>query len=147
VDIEGRFYEPDVFVAFTIFPFSCADDSVPGGGDGIVDRDCYGGRLRGPVTAVAPDRHAFKVMNTWVVPDAAMIMPIPIEVGTRVEVRVHRPANSATWVADSPIEKWEGPLEQLRGRVDAVDADPSGHFKILVLDTWVPVPDITIGGR
>jgi hypothetical protein len=149
VDIEGRFYEPDVFIAFTIVRVACADDTIPPPEDGARDDDnraCFGGRLRGPVTAVGPDRQSFKLMNTWVILGPAMNVTLDIQPGMRLDVRVHRPGNVATWIADS-IEKWEGPLEGLLGRVDAVDVDPSGRFRILVLDTWVTVPDITIGGR
>jgi hypothetical protein len=148
VEIEGKFYEPDVFIAFKIVRVACADDTIPPPEDGARDDDnraCFGGRLRGPVTTIGPDRHSFKLMNTWVISDAADI-PFEIQPGMRLDVRVHRPGNVAAWIADS-IQKWEGPLEGLRGRVDAVDVDPSGHFRILVLDTWVTVPDITIGGR
>ena len=139
VIIEGRFYEPDVFNAFTIFPVPCPEDSVRApGGAWDEHPDCFGGRLRGPVTAVAPLRGGFKIMNTWVISDAA-VLPFPIEVGMRLDVHVHRAGNVATWVADS-IEKWDNRIDELRGRVDAVEADPNGYYRILVLDTWIGLP-------
>ncbi|HEU4365459.1 MAG TPA: SdrD B-like domain-containing protein [Candidatus Krumholzibacteria bacterium] len=151
VEATGKFYEPDVFVVFTLTTAPCPLDTIPppftSPDPGDVVPDCPFGTLRGPVTAIGREGYDYKIMNTRVVADAAMIPPPGISVGDRVDVRVHHEGNTAAWIVDSPIEAWDGPHEELRGRIQAFEMDPSGHVRILVLDTWLTMPDNTVIGR
>lgn len=146
VHARGKFYPPDVFVEFSLERVPCLDDSVPQPLADVVDPECVGGRLRGPVTEVTPVRNAFKLMSTWIVTDA-MNIPPDIVVGARLDVHVHRSAAlDSPWIADS-IEKWDGAHEELQGRIDAVEARPDGVIRILVLDTWIALSTITVSER
>ena len=150
VEVTGKFYEPDVFVVFTFNTAPCPLDTVPqplaGPDPGDVVPDCPVGTLRGPVTALGRDVPSFRIMNTWVTADGAMYPPEGIEIGDRVEARVQRFDNEPGWLVAFPIEEWTGPHEELRGRIEAFEMDSSGHVRILVLDTWLSVPDITVIG-
>ena len=148
VHVTGKFLAPDRFVTATFESVSCPDDTIPIPGDPRNDppeHDCFDGRLRGSVTEVAAERHAFRVMATWVSADASTFPP-DLKVGTRVDVHVHPDATTHGWVVDS-LERWADELDEIEGRVEAIDYDPSGHIRLRVLDTWIDAPDVTVGGR
>jgi hypothetical protein len=148
VETQGEFSEPESFDVATIVTLPCPADTIPGGPDDRVARDvrpdpCHVGTLRGPVTAVARE-NSFRIMNTWVAADAAMIPPLGISVGDRLDVRVRRDGNFITWIVDAPIEKWDGTHEEIHGRVDAIGTDASGGLLIRVFDTWLAIPNVAI---
>jgi hypothetical protein len=142
VHATGKFYPPEVFVTFAVEYFVCPDDTVPG--PLVVDNppisDCYGGWLRGPVTEIAPERNAFRVMATWMIP-VGITLPPDLQVGSRVDVHVHQGPGPGGWVADS-IAPWNEPHDEIQGRVDGMEVAPDGTVRLRVLDTWVPLLNI-----
>ena len=137
VHAAGLFYPPEVFFAENLEHFTCPDTiPVPLVADVDPTPDCNGGTLRGSVTEVAPLRNAFRIMATWVMTPGVVDPPLEIKVGARLDVHVHQGPGPAGWVADS-IAPWNGPVDEITGRVDAVDAAPNGVARLRVLDTWV----------
>jgi len=129
--------------AFTVERFACPNDSVPGPlieTDVTPDPNCDGGILRGFVTEVAPERTAFRLMATWVIAPV-VDPPLEIKVGARLDVHVHQGPGPLGWVADS-IALWNGPQDEIQGRVDGIDVAPDGTVRLRVLDTWITVPNI-----
>lgn len=142
MEAVGRFSPPDLLVPWSLIPAWCPDDTIPGPMDGgdrgdPGDPGCTGATVRGPVTGIGREGPAFCVMNTWFVAESNVI-PFPIEMGTRLDVHLHRGLNMDAWVADS-IAKWEGEHEVLIGRVETADIGPDGVVRIRILDTWVPL--------
>ncbi len=144
VHASGKFAAPDRFAAANAELFSC-NDSVPiplvAAG---VDNDCYGGRLRGPVTeiAVSNDHALVRVMATWVTIPRLNDLP-DLKVGDRVDVHVHRGPGPLSWVADSAVP-WQEDHDEITGRIDAVDVSPDGHVRWRVLETWIIPADVTV---
>ncbi len=139
----GKFAPPDGFVAASAESFACADTfPEPRVTDPPVSDECIGGRLRGSVTELAPERNAFRVMATWVI--AINGIPADLKVGSRVDVHVRMGPGPLAWVVDS-IAPWIGDLDEITGRVEAVEPQPDGTVRLRVLNTWVSVPGITNG--
>ncbi|HKW13185.1 MAG TPA: SdrD B-like domain-containing protein [Candidatus Krumholzibacteria bacterium] len=142
---SGKFAPPDGFASATVDHFTCPD-SIPQPlvTDPPVNEDCIGGRLRGSVTEIAPERHAFRVMATWVL--ALNGLPTDLKVGSRVDVHVNPGPGPLTWVADS-IAPWTGDHDEITGHVDAVEPASDGTIRFRVLDTWVTAAEVSVGPR
>jgi hypothetical protein len=141
VHAVGKFVAPDHFAAANTEYFVCPDTPP---GPLVVDNppisDCYGGWLRGPVTEIAPERNAFRVMATWLIP-VGIPLPSDLKVGSRVDVHVTQGPGPLAWVADS-ILPYAGDHDQITGRVDAIERSPDGTVRLRVLETWIAVPGI-----
>jgi len=110
--------------------------------------------LRGPVTAIARERHALRVMDTWlVVPPDSLLDPatnirlwIPldkIEVGDRVRAVVHQPGGPLPLMAIE-LAWWYEDEDMILGFVDRVDRDANGvPFRLLVLGTQIGLNQLT----
>jgi hypothetical protein len=139
----GKFVPPDHFASAAVDHFQCADTiPQPRVTDPPVTDDCVGGRLRGSVTEIAPERNAMRVMATWVV--AINGLPADLEVGSRVDVHVNMGPGPLTWIADS-IAPWTGDHDEITGRVDAIEQLPDGTVRMRVLDTWVTPAEVSVG--
>ena len=143
----GKFAPPDAFASATVDHFTCPD-SIPQPlvTDPPVNEDCIGGRLRGSVTEIAPERNAFRMMATWVMLVGVVDPPLKIEVGARLDVHVHQGPGPAGWVADS-IAPWTGDHDEIIGHVDAVEPASDGTVRFRVLDTWVTAANVNVGPR
>jgi hypothetical protein len=148
VHAAGKFSPPDVLAALSVEYFTCPEDSVPGPlvTDPPINEDCVGGRLRGPITEVAPERNAMRVMATWVMIPGVVDPPLEIKVGARLDVHVHQGPGPLAWVADS-IMPWGESHDELVGRVEAREIASDGTIRLLVLGTWIVLPGITAGGH
>jgi hypothetical protein len=136
VHATGLFYPRDVLYAMTLERFLCPNDSIPPPvtTDLPVNDDCIGGRLRGAITEIAPERNSFRVMATWMF--AINGIPGDLKVGSRVDVHVQQGPGPLAWVADA-IAPWNGPGDEIIGRVDAAETEPNGSVRLRVLDTWI----------
>jgi hypothetical protein len=92
------------------------------------------------VTEIAPERNAFRVMATWLIP-VGITLPPDLKVGSRVDVHVTQGPGPLSWVADSIIP-YTGDPDQIMGRIDAMERSPDGTVRVRVLDTWIAVPSI-----
>lgn len=141
VDVSGAFVPDNHDMEnATINAIACSDSSGATVVDTTVDDPCTGGRLRGPVTAVAPDRHVVVVMGTPVHFDT---FPADIQVGDRVDLLVAR-ARDIGWVAIK-MTSWTQDGEQVRGHVEDVRLDPARGILIRVVGVWVLVGMTTAG--
>jgi hypothetical protein len=141
VDATGKFVVPDKFSAASANVFNCPD-SVPGPlvTDPPISEDCVGGRVRGSVTEITPERNAFRVMATWAI--ATNGLPAELKVGDRVDVHVHQGPGPLAWVADS-IAPWTGDSDEIIGRIDNIAISTDGAVLWLVLNTWITPPGAT----
>jgi hypothetical protein len=143
----GKFAPPDAFASASVDHFECADTvPQPLVTDPPVNEDCVGGRLRGSVTEIAPERNAFRIMATWVMLVGVVDPPLKIEVGARLDVHVHQGPGPLAWVADS-IAAWTGDHDEITGHVDAIEQLPDGTVRMRVLDTWVTPAEVGVGPR
>jgi hypothetical protein len=104
-----------------------------GGGD---REDCSRGKLRGPVTEIDEEGFTFAVMGTWVTADESSF-PEDLEVGDRVDVRVHH-GDEDELVVDTVKEWHNDHYEQVHGRIDGVEME-NGAIHLRVLNTTVVV--------
>ena len=109
--------------------------------------------LRGPVTDIARERRALRVMETWLlVPpdsliDAAnvrLMIPLDkIEVGDRVRAVVQRPGGPVALTA-LELAWWNEDRDMILGFVDHVDRDAEGRpLRLHVLDTLINLNNLT----
>ena len=136
-EVNGTYLtDPDRVAAQGIDLERCGPH-VLGGDDGSDDEvDCSKGKLRGPVTAVDDEGGAFAVMGTSVSFDQATFA-IDVEVGQRLDVRVHR-ADDGSLVVDD-IKEWHSEKEQVHGRIQHVELGDGGVIRLTVLNTLVIV--------
>lgn len=149
VHVSGKFLPPEAFPANEIEFLSCPDDTIPvplATDPPEPNPDCLGARLRGGITEIAPERHAIRVMATWIILPQDLPVPANVGVGDRVDVHVHLGPGPLAWVADS-VDAWASEHDELNGRIEAVDISPDGHMRWHVLNTWVLPADVTVAPR
>ncbi len=138
IEVEGAYAtDPDRVVGQEFDLERCGNHPVAADEDDGDDneKDCRKGILRGPVTAVDEEGNAFAIMGTWVIIDPAKFA-IHVEVGQRLDVRVHHVEHGGALVADE-IQEWHSHEEQVHGRIDEVEIGHDGVVRLRVLNTLV----------
>jgi hypothetical protein len=132
-----------------------ADRIEVGGDDDLRDS---GSELRGPITAISPDRYALAVMGTRIGfgPGPVEIDP-PNECGTRFEdlaprervrAKVSVPAAPESPLLGEQLRCWTGETDKVYGRVEEILRDDSGFFRgLVVLRTEIVVTEATEWSR
>lgn len=151
LEVNGHYAaDPDRLIAQGVDVSRCEaddddddDDNVlvlnNGDHDGDDDddgEDCERGKLRGPVTEIDAVNFAFAVMGTWVSANENTF-PAELEVGDRVDVRVHH--GDADDLIVDVVKEWHNRnYEQVHGRIDSVVIEDDA-LHVTVLGTLIVI--------